>query len=47
MAKLSSKERSEIPSKEFAGPDRSYPIEDKVHAVNAKARAAQMLAKGY
>lgn len=32
MAKLSAAERSKIPADEFAGPDRSYPIEDKAHA---------------
>lgn len=32
MAKLTTKARSEIPADEFAGPDRSYPIEDKAHA---------------
>lgn len=31
MAKLTTKARSEIPADEFAGPDRSYPIEDKAH----------------
>ena len=32
MAKLTSKGRSQIASKNFAGPDRSYPIENKSHA---------------
>jgi hypothetical protein len=41
MAKLTAKARSKIPSKQFAGPDRSYPIEDKAHARNAIARASQ------
>lgn len=41
MAKLTSKERKALPSKDFAGPGRSYPIEDKSHARNAKARASQ------
>ena len=41
MAKLSSEERKELPSKTFAGPNRSYPIPDRSHAVNAKARATQ------
>lgn len=31
MAKLSASKRAEIPADEFAGPDRSYPIEDKAH----------------
>ena len=41
MAKLTTEARKEIPSKDFAGPDRSYPIEDKAHARNALARVAQ------
>ncbi len=41
MAKLTAKARKAIPSGKFAGPNRSYPIEDKAHAANAKARAAQ------
>lgn len=32
MAKLTSAERKKIPDDEFAGPDRTYPIEDKDHA---------------
>ena len=32
MAKLSAAERKKIPDSEFAGPDRTYPIEDKDHA---------------
>lgn len=41
MAKLTTKERKALPAKDFAGPGRSYPIEDKAHARNAKSRAAQ------
>ena len=41
MGKLTAKKRKELPAKEFAGADRKYPIPDKGHAVNAKARAAQ------
>lgn len=40
MAKLTAKTRNAIPAKDFAGPDRSYPIEDKSHARNALARVA-------
>jgi hypothetical protein len=40
MAKLSSKARKDLPADKFAGPDRSYPIPDKSHAANAKARVA-------
>jgi len=46
MAKLSVKARKKIPSSEFAGPDRSYPIPDKSHAANAKARATQAVKSG-
>lgn len=41
MGKLSAKERSELPAKEFAGPHRSFPINDENHARNALARASQ------
>lgn len=41
MAKLSSKARNNLPASSFAGPDRSYPIEDASHARNALARASQ------
>lgn len=41
MAKLSSKARNDLPGSEFAGPDRSYPIENASHARSALARATQ------
>lgn len=41
MAKLSSKARSALPDSAFAGPDRSYPVENPSHARNALARASQ------
>lgn len=41
MAKLSSHARNKLPGAAFAGPDRSYPVPDKSHAANAKARASQ------
>jgi hypothetical protein len=47
MAKLTAAARNKIPTKEFAGPGRSYPIEDRSHAANAKARAKQMLNAGH
>lgn len=40
MAKLTAATRKRIPGKDFAGPDRSYPIEDKSHARNALARSS-------
>jgi hypothetical protein len=41
MAKLTAPARAKIPTKSFAGPDRSYPIEDRSHARNALARVSQ------
>lgn len=41
MSKLTAKSRAKLPDSAFAGPDRSYPVQDKAHARNAKARAAQ------
>jgi len=38
--KLTARARKAIPTKEFAGPDRSYPIENASHARNALARVA-------
>ncbi len=46
MAKLTTKARKSLPKSTFAGPDRSYPIPDKSHAANAKARATQMVNAG-
>lgn len=47
MAKLDAAERNALPKKEFAGPDRSYPIPDRSHAANAKARASQQYDKSH
>jgi hypothetical protein len=41
MAKLNAKKRKALPSKDFAGPDRSYPINDENHARNALARVSE------
>ena len=47
MAKLTAKKRSALPKSSFAQPGaRKYPIQDKSHAINAKARATQMKNKG-
>jgi hypothetical protein len=46
MAELTAAARKKIPAKQFAGPGRSYPIEDRSHAINAKARAKQQLDAG-
>lgn len=41
MAKLTTKARKALPGSAFAGPDRSYPIENASHARNALARVSQ------
>ena len=41
MAKLTGKERKDLPASDFAGPHRSFPVNDKNHARNALARASQ------
>lgn len=47
MSELSAKARDKLPAKDFAEPDkRAYPIEDKAHARNAKARASQAVKAG-
>ncbi len=47
MSELKSKTRDKLPAKDFAEPDkRAYPIEDKSHAQNAKARASQAVKAG-
>jgi hypothetical protein len=40
MAKLNAKARNALPDSAFAGPDRSYPINNPSHARNALARAS-------
>jgi hypothetical protein len=40
MAKLTTKERNKLPAKSFAGPSRSYPVEDPSHARAALSRAS-------
>jgi hypothetical protein len=40
MAKLKEATRNKLPAKDFAGPGRSFPIEDASHARNALARVA-------
>ena len=46
MAKLSTEQRDNMPKGEFALPGGRYPINDKAHAANAKARATQQEEKG-
>ncbi len=47
MAKLTNKERNKLPKSDFGLPGReAYPMPNKAHAANAKARATQMVNKG-
>ena len=41
MAKLTAKKRNALPDSAFAGPGRSFPVQDASHARNALARASQ------
>ncbi len=57
MSELTEKDRAKLPSKEFGLPEKArtpdakkesgnYPMPDKAHARNAKARAAQQRKAG-
>lgn len=47
MAVLKAKARNKLKKSTFGLPgERKYPMPDKSHAANAKARATQMVAKG-
>lgn len=47
MAKLSTKRRNSLKKSQFGLPgSRKYPMPDRKHAANAKARAKQQLNKG-
>lgn len=47
IGKLTAKKRSKIPTSQFGLPgSRKYPMPDKSHAANAKARATQQVDKG-
>ena len=47
MSKLTTKARKALPKKDFGEPGkRAYPMPDKAHAANAKARASAQYNKG-
>jgi hypothetical protein len=47
MAELTTKKRNSEPKSDFGLPEeRKYPMPDKSHAANAKARASQQKKKG-
>ena len=46
MAKLTTQSRNALPKSDFALPGGKYPVEDKAHARDAKARASQQANNG-
>jgi len=47
MSKLKASRRNALPKSEFGLPgSRKYPMPDRSHAANAKARATQMVKRG-
>jgi hypothetical protein len=47
MGKLKASDRKKLPASSFGEPgERKYPMPDKSHAANAKARASQQEKKG-
>lgn len=47
MVKLKAAARNKLPKSDFGMPgEKKYPMPDKAHAANAKARATQQVKKG-
>ena len=46
MSKLTTSARKKLPKSDFALPGGRYPVEDKAHARDAKARASQAYNSG-
>lgn len=47
MAKLTAAQRKKLPAKTFAGPNRSFPIPDKAHAIAAERLVGRALKAGH
>ena len=47
VAKLSTAARKKLPNSAFAGPGRSFPINDKAHAVAAERLVGRALKAGH
>lgn len=47
MAKLNAAARNKLPAKSFAGPGRSFPIEDKAHATAALRLVGRAVKAGH
>jgi hypothetical protein len=41
MAKLTTAARKDLPARDFAGPNRSFPVENKAHARDALSGASR------
>lgn len=46
MAVLKAKARNKLPASNFAGPNRSFPVEDRAHAIAAKRLVGRSIAAG-
>lgn len=46
MAKLTAAQRKALPASKFAGPGRSYPVNDRVHQIKAEQFATKEENKG-
>ncbi|HEX3851785.1 MAG TPA: hypothetical protein VHW01_12510 [Polyangiaceae bacterium] len=46
MAKLNAAARKRLPASEFAGPNRSYPVNDRTHQIKAEQFATKEQRKG-
>lgn len=47
MSEMKTTARNKLPASKFGQPaEKKYPLPDKAHAANAKARATQMVKKG-
>mgnify|MGYP001554615600 FL=1 len=47
MATLTAADRKQLPAKDFAGPDRSFPVTDMIHAHLAISGATRALRAGH
>ena len=47
MSRLTAAQRQQLPQKDFAGPGRSFPIQDKAHAIAAERLVGRALKAGH
>ncbi len=46
MARLTAAQRNKLPNSAFAGPNRTFPINDKAHAIAAERLVGRSVAAG-